>query len=126
MLKCERKTIANRMKKNPAIASAVNEERQFFLDVTEAKLMEAVNKGEAWAICFTLKTIGRQRGFSERVEFTAMDVPIASQPIINQEINIYDPVRMAKLIAAFADVKLLPADLVDALADEGETIEVSG
>ena len=46
---------------------------------------------------------------------------------IKAEVEVYsDPIRLAKLIAAFADVKLIPTSLLESLADEGEVIEVSG
>lgn len=38
------------------------------LDKAEMMLEKAVLKGEAWAICFTLKTQGRKRGWVERFE----------------------------------------------------------
>lgn len=46
---------------------------------------------------------------------------------VRAEVELWaDPARMAKLMAAFADVKLIPISLLESLADEGEVIEVSG
>ncbi|MEI8016283.1 MAG: hypothetical protein D4R81_07615 [Nitrospiraceae bacterium] len=39
-----------------------------FLDEAEAALHKAVMRGEAWAVCFTLKTQGKGRGYTERLE----------------------------------------------------------
>lgn len=43
--------------------------RETRVDNAEDKLGSAVNKGEGWAICFTLKTLGRSRGYVEKHEF---------------------------------------------------------
>ena len=37
------------------------------------QLRKAVNRGEAWAVCFTLKCLGKERGFVERVEHSSPD-----------------------------------------------------
>jgi hypothetical protein len=36
--------------------------------MAEAKLMQAVDKGEQWAITMILRTLGRERGYVERQE----------------------------------------------------------
>lgn len=43
------------------------------LDLAESQLKVAVSKGEAWAICFTLKTKGRKRGYVERLTIQVQD-----------------------------------------------------
>jgi len=40
------------------------------MDVAEAALLRAIQKGEAWAVCFFLKCKAKQRGYSERTEIT--------------------------------------------------------
>jgi Tfp pilus assembly protein PilX len=37
-------------------------------DLAEAKLYNAINNGESWAICFFLKCRAKDRGYIERVE----------------------------------------------------------
>lgn len=57
-------------------AKAHGKERM--LDLAESRLGSAVDKGEAWAICFYLKTQGKQRGYVERQEVTGADgAPVA-------------------------------------------------
>jgi hypothetical protein len=41
--------------------------KEEYLDIRESQLMEAVEKGEAWAICFLLKCRGKERGWIEQV-----------------------------------------------------------
>ena len=43
------------------------------LDVGELSLLRAVQNGEAWAVCFLLKTQGKQRGYIERAEISGPD-----------------------------------------------------
>jgi hypothetical protein len=70
-LGCTPNTIHVRANKNPKIKEMIDIERGRILDYTEAKLIEAVQAGEAWAICFLLKTQGRSRGYVERQEIKA-------------------------------------------------------
>jgi hypothetical protein len=46
----------------------LDEARQSTVDIAESALKRAVINGEAWAVCFTLKTLGKQRGYVERVQ----------------------------------------------------------
>jgi uncharacterized protein YwgA len=61
-----RRTIYNRMKSSGEIAAAVEDSREFTTDVAELKLFQAIEKGEAWAVCFYLKCQGQSRGYIER------------------------------------------------------------
>jgi len=36
------------------------------IDTAELALYQAVKRGEAWAVCFSLKTVGHHRGYIER------------------------------------------------------------
>lgn len=60
----------NKSKKLMAIIDEIQETR---LDLSESKLMEAIEHGEAWAICFHLKCKGKKRGYIERQEITGKD-----------------------------------------------------
>ena len=70
-LGCNPATIHHRAQKNPKIRVCIEDERGKILDFAEAKLLEAVKEGEAWAVCFLLKTQGKQRGYVERQEVKA-------------------------------------------------------
>lgn len=67
-LGCARQTIYNRAEKSEAVREALEEAREFTTDVAEAALFRAIEQGEAWAVCFYLKTQGKGRGYVERQE----------------------------------------------------------
>ena len=50
------------------LQDVVQEARESMTDIAETSLKRAVINGEAWAVCFTLKTIGKSRGYVERVQ----------------------------------------------------------
>lgn len=52
----------------PALQEALLASRQELVDNAETGLASAVAKGEAWAICFTLKCLAKERGYIERSE----------------------------------------------------------
>jgi uncharacterized Fe-S cluster-containing MiaB family protein len=74
VLGCERQTIYNAIKRHPEINDVVAGERELFVDTAELKLIDAVSKGQAWAIALALKTVGRNRGYVERQENVNTDV----------------------------------------------------
>ena len=46
----------------------VNDARESMADNAESALGLATLRGEAWAVCFTLKCLGKDRGYIERGE----------------------------------------------------------
>src|SRR5215831_13929586 len=73
-LGCNRNTVLNYVDRYPSVAEALSEARELQLDVTEARLFQAIDQGELAAITFYLRTVGRHRGYSERHE-VALDGP---------------------------------------------------
>lgn len=65
----ERKTLYNRAQKSEAIREAIEDAREFTTDTAEAALFKAISDGEAWAVCFYLKTQGKGRGYIEKQQF---------------------------------------------------------
>ena len=65
---CAPNTIYNYAKRHPTVQQAIDDERGQFVDEAELALAKAVRGGEGWAVCFTLKTIGKGRGYVERQE----------------------------------------------------------
>jgi hypothetical protein len=67
-LQCSPQTIENYVQRHAVVAEAKRQEREAILDIGELALVKAVEKGEGWAVCFLLKTVGRDRGYVERTE----------------------------------------------------------
>lgn len=69
-LGCSDDTIYNYAKRHKAVSDALRQQRGQFVDMAELKLWNAVNEGEAWAVQFALRTLGKERGYVERSEVT--------------------------------------------------------
>lgn len=67
-LKVAVQTVYNYAKRHPEVQEAIEQSRGERLDKAEDTLWQAVEKGEAWAVCFFLKTQGKSRGYVERQE----------------------------------------------------------
>ncbi len=67
-LKCNRATITEYRKRHPEVEAAIADAHELQLDVAEGALFKAIDQGQAWAICFYLKTQGRGRGYVEKQE----------------------------------------------------------
>ena len=65
-LKCHPSTIYDRAKGNSEVQDAIDHPRMLLVDLAETALKKAVKAGEAWAVCFALKTQGKARGYIER------------------------------------------------------------
>lgn len=67
-LKCSRQTVYERLNEYTYLKEMVDAEREELIDLAETKLAENVRAGLEASIFFTLKTLGKKRGFSERQE----------------------------------------------------------
>lgn len=72
-LRCDPETVVRYCKRYPAVQAAKEALRGQLVDLAEQKLWESIQKGEAWGISLCLKTLGRDRGYVERQEFTGAD-----------------------------------------------------
>ena len=72
-LGCDPDTVRNYAKRHPSVAAAIKEERSRMTDVAELALYNCIMRGDGWAVCFYLKTQGRDRGYVERHELTGAD-----------------------------------------------------
>jgi len=68
MLKCTRQGIKFFVDKHPDLQAIVKEEREGVVDVAEGALQRAVLDGQAWAVQFTLRNLGRDRGYFEKTQ----------------------------------------------------------
>ena len=60
-----RRTVYKYMDRWKTVKEAMDEEREAFVDFTENQLIRKVAEGHITAIIFTLKTIGKSRGYIE-------------------------------------------------------------
>jgi hypothetical protein len=65
-LKVDRHTVYGQIEADDNLKQLLKNAREEMLDNAEDKLGSAVKKGEAWAVCFTLKTQGQERGYIEK------------------------------------------------------------
>lgn len=72
-LGCSDVTIYKRLKRSPLLQEVLETKRAELVDLAEAKLRTAILSGEPWAIAMTLKTLGKQRGYTERHELSGPD-----------------------------------------------------
>lgn len=66
--KVDRSAIHHFISKHQNLATILADAREGMLDDAENSLYDAVLEGEAWAVCFYLKTQGKGRGYVERQE----------------------------------------------------------
>ena len=65
---CTRMSIYNAMKRWPELEAVRDHARKMILDMGESALYRKAEAGEAWAVQFLLRTIGRERGYGDRVD----------------------------------------------------------
>jgi hypothetical protein len=61
-----RQSVQQIIEKNKNLRRVLTDCRESRLDAAEESLGDAVGERQGWAVCFTLKTIGRSRGYDER------------------------------------------------------------
>lgn len=118
MLGCSRQTVSNYCVKYPHLLDVLKEAKSMTIDMAEHKLYERMMAGDAWAVCFFLKTQAKARGYIERQEVTGRNGgPIATQTEVTHTIDL------AKL-----NVKQLEAlhDLVSLTGPDSEPIDITG
>jgi hypothetical protein len=69
-LRCSPSTVMNYCKRFPSVEQAKVDARGALTDEAELRLLAAMRRDEPWAIAFYLKTIGRSRGYGERLDLT--------------------------------------------------------
>jgi hypothetical protein len=63
-----RTAVCNFVRRRPQLQEVAKECREEMKDNAESALYRAVINGEAWAVCFYLKTQAKDRGYIERTE----------------------------------------------------------
>lgn len=68
ILGCHPDTIRNYARRYAKVRAAILSERKSLVDIAERGLRNALLRDEAWAVTFTLKTLGKEEGYVERTE----------------------------------------------------------
>jgi len=63
-----RMSVWDLVQKRPSLQKVVRDCREGIKDIAESALQRAIMAGEAWAVCFFLKTQAKDRGYIERQE----------------------------------------------------------
>ena len=95
-LGCSATTVYNYAEKYPTIKDAIKQQRARTIDLAELQLVNAVQKGEMWAVRFALETIGRERGYGRKLEIPGLE----------------------QLLALIADRGMSPGDVFEAMVQE--------
>ena len=69
-LGCSRDTVRSYLEEYTAVAQAKLDQREAVTDMAENALYAAILRGEAWAICFYLKCMAKDRGYVEKAEIS--------------------------------------------------------
>lgn len=86
VLHCSPTTITNYIERYPDLQEVLDDTRAEFHDLAEAKLIEAIGKGEPWSICFYLKH--NSPIYSERMK---MELSGPNGSPIQTAVQIYIP-----------------------------------
>ena len=99
-LHCDPDTVINYYKRYPTVEQAKHDARGALLDMAEAKLFLAVQRGEAWAITFCLKTIGRSRGYGELLDLNVSIQAAAAKVAAEFGLSAAEVLAEARLLLA--------------------------
>lgn len=113
--------ISARIAADPELSEVLREQRGRALDMAEAKLMQAVDKGEQWAITMILRTLGRERGYVERQEVS--NVTTVKLQIVEEIVDADNKQIEIKVNPAVQYKPNLPEGFNDAKETEGDGAE---
>lgn len=100
------------------LQQVVYDARQSMCDNAESALNRAVINGEAWAVCFTLKTQAKDRGYVER---TQQEITGRDGGPIEQRTTVFDHSAAVASIAARSAAHHLASSAHESSRD-GETV----
>jgi len=102
-LHVSRGTVWNRVQSSPELQALLEDAREGMLDNAESSLYRAAIAGEAWAVCFLLKTQGKSRGYIERVDSRSESVNL------NVDVSALTEEQLRRLAAGEEPVAVLAA-----------------
>lgn len=98
-LGCSRECVRQYTKRYAQLAKVRDEARSKLVDTAELALESAVIDKAGWAVCFTLKTLGKDRGYVERQEVKVEFVMLEAAKAAMQDFLAQNPKVRAKTIA---------------------------
>lgn len=119
ILDCSWTAVDGYEKRHPSVQQVIREERESMTDVAELSLARAIQNGEAWAVCFYLKTQGKERGYVERQEHSGPN----GGPIETKGTNAKstaDEIREIDRHVSELDREIAELEAAEAAAREGE------
>lgn len=102
-LQCDPETIANYCKRYPTVAAVKEAARTELLDEAELRLWTAIKRDEAWAIAFALKTVGRSRGYGERLDLHVSIQAAAAKVAAEFGLSVTEVLNEARLLLLEVD-----------------------
>lgn len=97
-LGCDQDTVLNYCKRYPTVEAVKREARNEVLDEAELRLWQAIRRDEPWAIAFCLKTIGRSRGYAERLDVHLQIEAVATRVAATLGLRAEDVLEEAQLL----------------------------
>ncbi len=77
-----RQAVQRFIQKHEGLREVAIEAKEPLKDDVESELYKAIRRGEAWAICFFLKTQAKDRGYIERSEVTGAEGAPLLDPLV--------------------------------------------
>lgn len=120
------RALLNRIKKNPWLQSELEVVREDRLDFAESKLMQLISEGNVNAITFYLRTVGKDRGFTEQKQDIAVNTNVAVAVVP----GLLDPGEWATLSKKYQEEKDLEVhrqlrEMEDRVVVEHEVTEIN-
>jgi hypothetical protein len=120
-LGCTRQTVFNYAHRFPSVRAAIEQARAGAIDLAEAALFAAVERGEPWAVQFLLRGPGRVRGYGEKYEVRA-EVTVNEPKVQPRSLDFdYDDFNRRTEHALRLVARIQRGDAPDADADAGDT-----
>ncbi len=102
-LNCDVDTILNYCKRYAMCEKAKKGARDEILDEAELRLVKAIRRDEAWAIAFCLKTIGRSRGYGDRLDLNVSIQAAATKVAQEFGLSVQEVLQEARLLLLEVD-----------------------
>ena len=85
--------MSERIRDSPYLQSVIAEAREHRLDEAEKALSNLVRKEELGSVCFTLKTIGKSRGYVETTELAVSPETLKSHTLLMRQMADFQASR---------------------------------